>query len=200
MVYNTTKKNNCSFTNGNKVDISQCSNKCYTMTSDGYSTVDKNCITWNTDSKKMGIGIAFRNVDLSNILPVTRTNRSNWHKDELVMIPSILNDKLYSTDNTVKVGDSKTENTVVSVTESGGNDIYNDDHLEASYKLTTETIKGIKSYNRIEQSNGGYLNNTSISCKEVKYPNGGTYYKCGSSFLTNEMKNKYDALIKKGGN
>ena len=105
-----------------------------------------------------------------------------------------------STDNTVKVGDSKTENTVVSVTESGGNDIYNDDHLEASYKLTTETIKGIKSYNRIEQSNGGYLNNTSISCKEVKYPNGGTYYKCGSSFLTNEMKNKYDALIKKGGN
>ena len=199
-VYNTTKKNNCLFTNGNKVDISQCSNKCYTMTSDGYSTVDKNCITWNTDSKKMGIGIAFRNVDLSNILPVTRTNRSNWHKDELVMIPSILNDKLYSTDNTVKVGDSKTENTVVSVTESGGNDIYNDDHLEASYKLTTETIKGIKSYNRIEQSNGGYLNNTSISCKEVKYPNGGTYYKCGSSFLTNEMKNKYDALIKKGGN
>lgn len=199
-VYNTTKKNNCSFTNGNKVDISQCSNKCYTMTSDGYSTVDKNCITWNTDSKKMGIGIAFRNVDLSNILPVTRTNRSNWHKDELVMIPSILNDKLYSTDNTVKVGDSKTENTVVSVTESGGTDIYNDDHLEASYKLTTETIKGIKSYNRIEQSNGGYLNNTSISCKEVKYPNGGTYYKCGSSFLTNEMKNKYDALIKKGGN
>ena len=105
-----------------------------------------------------------------------------------------------STDNTVKVGDSKTENTVVSVTESGGTNIYNDDHLEASYKLTTETIKGIKSYNRIEQSNGGYLNNTSISCKEVKYPNGGTYYKCGSSFLTNEMKNKYDALIKKGGN
>ena len=45
-----------------------------------------------------------------------------------------------------------------------------------------------------------WLNNTSISCKEVKYPNGGTYYKCGSSFLTNEMKNKYDALIKKGGN
>ena len=198
-VYNTTKKNNCSFTNGDNVDISLCSNKCFTMTSDGYSTVDENCITWNTNSKKMGLGIAFRNVDLSNMLPVTRTNRSNWHKDESVMIPSILNDKLNSTDNTVKVGDSETANTVVSVTESSGTDIYNDDHLEASYKLTTDTIKGIKSYNRTEQSNGGYLNNTSISCKEVKYPSGGTYYKCDSSFLTNEMKNKYDALIKKGG-
>ncbi len=194
-VYNTTKKNNCLFATDGKVDISKCSDKCFTMTSDGYSTVDKNCMIWNTDSKKMGLGITFRNVGLAKMFPVTRTNRSNWYKDETVMIPTALINKVDASSGTIKVGDSDTANTLVNITETAGTNIYNSDHLEASYKLTTETIKGIKAYNKTALSNGGYLNDTYMNCVDVNYPTGGKYRKCGSSFLINQMQNTYNAKV-----
>ena len=194
-VYNTIKKNNCSITNSaKKIDITQCSNKCFTMTSNGYSTVDSNCVAWNTNNSKKGLGIVYRNVNLKNMFPVARGNRSNWYDSDLVKVPYLR--------GTVEKSDNVNVGSLVNVTEESGNNIYNDSHLEVSYKLTTETIKSIKEYNKKEQSNGGYLNETLIDCGDdkVSHPSGATYYKCkGSSFL-NMLDDTNGWNAKVGGN
>lgn len=194
-VYNTIKKNNCSITNSaNKIDITQCSNKCFTMTSNGYSTVDSNCVAWNTNNSKKGLGIVYRNVNLKNMFPVARGNRSNWYNSDLVKVPYLR--------GTIEKSDNVNVGSLVNVTEESGNNIYNDSHLEVSYKLTTETIKSIKEYNKKEQSNGGYLNETLIDCGDdkVSHPSGATYYKCkGSSFL-NMLDDTNGWNAKVGGN
>lgn len=194
-VYNTIKKNNCSITNAaNKIDITQCSNKCFTMTSNGYSTVDSNCVAWNTNNSKKGLGIVYRNVNLKNMFPVTRENRSNWYNSDLVKVPYLR--------GTIEKSDNVNVGSLVNVTKESGNNIYNDSHLEVSYKLTTETIKSIKEYNKKEQSNGGYLNETLIDCGDdkVSHPSGATYYKCkGSSFL-NMLDDTNGWNAKVGGN
>ncbi len=194
-VYNTIKKNNCSITNSaKKIDITQCSNKCFTMTSNGYSTVDSNCVAWNTNNNKKGLGIVYRNVNLKNMFPVARGNRSNWYDSDLVKVPYLR--------GTVEKSDNVNVGSLVNVTEESGNNIYNDSHLEVSYKLTTETIKSIKEYNKKEQSNGGYLNETLIDCGDdkVSHPSGATYYKCkGSSFL-NMLDDTNGWNAKVGGN
>lgn len=61
--------------------------------------------------------------------------------------------------------------------------------------MSTETIKKIKKYNK---DNGNtYLNDTANDCNETPRVSGGTYYRCGSSFL-DELKNNYNAKV--GGN
>ncbi len=180
-VYNTTKKNNCLFSENKKIDISKCSDKCFTMTSDGYSTVDSNCINWNTDNTKKGLGMTYRNVSLKNLFPVERGNRSNWYSTEIVKEPYLMKDTTKKNGN-VSVG------SLITKTEGDGNNIYTGGHLEVSYLLTPETIKGIKSYNRSVQDSGGYLNDTTDGCEEVNHPNGGTYYKCESTFLNTTLK------------
>ena len=194
-VYNTIKKNNCSITNDAKeIDITQCSNKCFTMTSDGHSTVDSNCVSWNTNNTKKGLGIVYRNVSLKNMFPVARGNRSNWYSADSVKMPYLR--------GTVEKSDNINVGSLVNITEESGNNIYNDDHLEVSYKLTTETIKSIKEYNKNAQSNGGYLNETLIDCGDdkVTHPSGATYYKCKGSTFLNMLDDTNGWNAKVGGN
>lgn len=186
-VYNTTKKNNCDYKSGGKVDISKCSNACFEVDLEGNTVIDKNCIKWN-ETDKYGLGISYRNVSLKNLFPVARGNRNNWYyKDEINNPYAIKNGiTIKNEKNKITVGD------LIKKTQDIGNGIYNKEHLEASYKLTTQTIKSIKEYNK---NNGNtYLNDTSVDCVEVKRASGGKYYRCGSTFL-NEIRSS-----KVGGN
>lgn len=190
-VYNTTKKNDCGYTKDGKVDFSMCSNACYEIDEEGNTVIDKNCIKWES-SNKHGLGITYRNVSLKNLFPVARGSRSNWYREEEVNNP-------FAIKNGIKVNSEKNEITVgalIEKTQEIGNNIYNKDHLESSYYLSTETIKNIKIYNK---DNGNtYLNDTTNnSCNTISRVSGGTYYRCGSTFL-DDLKNKYNAKV--GGN
>lgn len=189
-VYNTTKKNDCGYTKDGKVDFSMCSNACYEIDDEGNTVIDKNCINWKS-SNKHGLGITYRNVSLKNLFPVARNSRNNWYREEEVNNP-------FAIKNGIIVNSEKNKITVgalIDKTEETGNNIYNKDHLESSYYLSTETIKEIKKYNK---DNGNtYLNDTADKCIPVSRVGGGTYYRCGSFFL-NELKNKYNAKV--GGN
>lgn len=189
-VYNTTKKNDCGYTKDGKVDFSMCSNACYEIDEEGNTVIDKNCINWES-SNKHGLGITYRNVSLKNLFPVARGSRSNWYREEEVNNP-------FAIKNGIKVNSEKNEITVgalIDKIEETGNNIYNKDHLESSYYLSTETIKNIKIYNK---DNGNtYLNDTANNCIKISRVSGGAYYRCGSSFL-DELKNNYNAKV--GGN
>ena len=187
-VYNTTKKNDCGYTKDGKVDFSMCSNACYEIDDEGNTVIDKNCINWKS-SNKHGLGITYRNVSLKNLFPVARNSRNNWYREEEVNNPFAIKNGIIVNSEKIKVG------TLIDKTEETGNNIYNKDHLESSYYLSTETIKEIKKYNK---DNGNtYLNDTADKCIPVSRVGGGTYYRCGSFFL-NELKNKYNAKV--GGN
>lgn len=186
-VYNTIKKNNCDYKSGGKVDISKCSNACFEVDSEGNTVIDKNCVNWS-ETDKYGLGISYRNVSLKNLFPVARGNRNNWYSKNEINNP-------YAVKNGIIVKDEKNKITVgdlIKKTQDVANDIYNKEHLEASYKLTTETIKSIKKYNK--NNGNSYLNDTSVDCVEVKIVSGGKYYRCGSTFL-NEIRSS-----KVGGN
>lgn len=190
-VYNTTKKNDCGYTKDGKVDFSMCSNACYEIDDEGNTVIDKNCINWES-SNKHGLGITYRNVSLKNLFPVARGSRNNWYREEEVNNPFAIKNgiEVNSEDNKIKVG------ALIDKIEETGNNIYNKDHLESSYYLSTETIKNIKIYNK---DNGNtYLNDTTNnSCNTISRVSGGTYYRCGSTFL-DDLKNKYNAKV--GGN
>lgn len=189
-VYNTTKKNDCGYTKDGKIDFSMCSNACYEIDDEGNTVIDKNCINWKS-SNKHGLGITYRNVSLKNLFPVARNSRNNWYYKEEVNNP-------FAIKNGIIVNSEKNKITVgalIDKIEETGNNIYNKDHLESSYYLSTETIKKIKKYNK---DNGNtYLNDTANDCNETPRVSGGTYYRCGSSFL-DELKNNYNAKV--GGN
>ena len=189
-VYNTTKKNDCGYTKDGKVDFSMCSNACYEIDDEGNTVIDKNCINWKS-SNKHGLGITYRNVSLKNLFPVARNSRNNWYREEEVNNP-------FAIKNGIIVNSEKNKITVgalIDKTEETGNNIYNKDHLESSYYLSTKTIKKIKKYNK---DNGNtYLNDTANNCIPVSRVGGGTYYRCGSTFL-DELKNNYNAKV--GGN
>lgn len=189
-VYNTTKKNDCGYTKDGKVDFSMCSNACYEIDEEGNTVIDKNCINWES-SNKHGLGLSYRNVSLKNLFPVARGSRSNWYYKEEVNNP-------FAIKNGIIVNSEKNKITVgalIEKTQETGNNIYNKDHLESSYYLSTETIKKIKKYNK---DNGNtYLNDTANNCIKISRVSGGTYYRCGSSFL-DELKNNYNAKV--GGN
>lgn len=189
-VYNTTKKNDCGYTKDGKVDFSMCSNACYEIDEEGNAVIDKNCINWES-SNKHGLGLSYRNVSLKNLFPVARGSRSNWYYKEEVNNPFAIKNGIIvnSEKNKIKVGD------LIEKTQEIGNNIYNKDHLESSYYLSTETIKKIKKYNK---DNGNtYLNDTANNCIKISRVSGGAYYRCGSSFL-DELKNNYNAKV--GGN
>ena len=189
-VYNTTKKNDCGYTKDGKVDFSMCSNACYEIDDEGNTVIDKNCINWES-SNKHGLGITYRNVSLKNLFPVARGSRNNWYREEEVNNP-------FAIKNGIIVNSEKNKITVgalIDKTKEIGNNIYNKDHLESSYYLSTKTIKKIKKYNK---DNGNtYLNDTANNCIPVSRVGGGTYYRCGSTFL-DELKNNYNAKV--GGN
>lgn len=189
-VYNTTKKNDCEYTKDGKVDFSMCSNACYEIDEEGNTVIDKNCINWES-SNKHGLGLSYRNVSLKNLFPVARGSRSNWYYKEEVNNP-------FAIKNGIIVNSEKNKITVgalIEKTQEIGNNIYNKDHLESSYYLSTETIKKIKKYNK---DNGNtYLNDTANNCIKISRVSGGTYYRCGSTFL-DELKNNYNAKV--GGN
>lgn len=184
-VYNTTKKYNCDYTSNGKIDLSKCSNACFEIDNEGNTVVDKNCINWKSKNK-YGLGITYRNVSLKNLFPVARNSRNNWYYKEEVNNPfAIVNSKKKK----IKVG------ALIEKTQEIGNNIYNKDHLESSYYLSTETIKKIKKYNKDNGST--YLNDTANNCIKISRVSGGTYYRCGSTFL-DELKNNYNAKV--GGN
>lgn len=189
-VYNTTKKYDCDYTSNGKIDLSKCSNACFEIDNEGNSVVDKNCIKWKSKNK-YGLGITYRNVSLKNLFPVARNSRNNWYYKEEVNNP-------FAIKNGIIVNSEKNKITVgalIDKTEEIGNNIYNKDHLESSYYLSTKTIKKIKKYNK---DNGNtYLNDTANNCIPVSRVGGGTYYRCGSTFL-DELKNNYNAKV--GGN
>lgn len=144
-VYNTIKNNNCE----NSSDLSQCSNKCFIVDDDGYSHLDPNCITWNTKSK-VKFGLNYRNISLENMFPVTRDGRNNWYKYNIVSNP------FAKSKDGMTISDAEPTITVedlINTTESTGNDIYNDKHLEGKYVLTPETIKNIREYNKSKSNN-----------------------------------------------
>lgn len=187
-VYNTTKKYDCDYTSNGKIDLSKCSNACFEIDNEGNAVVDKNCINWKSKNK-YGLGITYRNVSLKNLFPVGRNSRNNWYYNEEVNNPFAMKNGIIVNSEKIKVG------TLIDKTEETGNNIYNKDHLESSYYLSTETIKEIKKYNK---DNGNtYLNDTADKCIPVSRVGGGTYYRCGSSFL-NELKNIYNSKV--GGN
>ncbi len=189
-VYNTTKKYDCDYTSNGKIDLSKCSNACFEIDNEGNAVVDKNCINWKSKNK-YGLGITYRNVSLKNLFPVARNSRNNWYYKEEVNNP-------FAIKNGIIVNSEKNKITVgalIDKTEEIGNNIYNKDHLESSYYLSTKTIKKIKKYNK---DNGNtYLNDTANNCIPVSRVGGGTYYRCGSTFL-DELKNNYNAKV--GGN
>lgn len=189
-VYNTTKKNDCEYTKDGKVDFSMCSNACYEIDEEGNTVIDKNCINWES-SNKHGLGLSYRNVSLKNLFPVARGSRSNWYYKEEVNNPFAIKKGIIvnSEKNKITVG------ALIEKTQEIGNNIYNKDHLESSYYLSTEIIKKIKKYNK---DNGNtYLNDTANNCIKISRVSGGAYYRCGSSFL-DELKNNYNAKV--GGN
>lgn len=187
-VYNTTKKYDCDYTSNGKIDLSKCSNACFEIDNEGNAVVDKNCINWKSKNK-YGLGITYRNVSLKNLFPVDRNSRNNWYYNEEVNNPFAMKNGIIVNSEKIKVG------TLIDKTEETGNNIYNKDHLESSYYLSTETIKEIKKYNK---DNGNtYLNDTADKCIPVSRVGGGTYYRCGSTFL-NELKNIYNSKV--GGN
>lgn len=187
-VYNTTKKYDCDYTSNGKIDLSKCSNACFEIDNEGNAVVDKNCINWKSKNK-YGLGITYRNVSLKNLFPVDRNSRNNWYYNEEVNNPFAMKNGIIVNSEKIKVG------TLIDKIEETGNNIYNKDHLESSYYLSTETIKEIKKYNK---DNGNtYLNDTADKCIPVSRVGGGTYYRCGSSFL-NELKNIYNSKV--GGN
>lgn len=189
-VYNTTKKNDCEYTKDGKVDFSMCSNACYEIDEEGNTVIDKNCINWES-SNKHGLGLSYRNVSLKNLFPVARGSRSNWYYKEEVNNPFAIKKGIIvnSEKNKITVG------ALIEKTQEIGNNIYNKDHLESSYYLSTEIIKKIKKYNK---DNGNtYLNDTANNCIKISRVSGGAYYRCGSTFL-DELKNNYNAKV--GGN
>ena len=187
-VYNTTKKYDCDYTSNGKIDLSKCSNACFEIDNEGNAVVDKNCINWKSKNK-YGLGITYRNVSLKNLFPVARNSRNNWYYKEEVNNPFAMKNGIIVNSEKIKVG------TLIDKTEETGNNIYNKDHLESSYYLSTETIKKIKKYNK---DNGNtYLNDTANNCIKISRVSGGTYYRCGSTFL-DELKNNYNAKV--GGN
>lgn len=189
-VYNTTKKNDCGYTKDGKVDFSRCSNACYEIDEEGNTVIDKNCINWES-SNKHGLGITYRNVSLKNLFPVARGSRSNWYREEYVNNPFAIKNGIIVNSKKKKI----TVGALIEKTQEIGNNIYNKDHLESSYYLSTETIKKIKKYNKDNGST--YLNDTANNCIKISRVSGGTYYRCGSSFL-DELKNNYNAKV--GGN
>lgn len=189
-VYNTTKKNDCEYTKDGKVDFSMCSNACYEIDEEGNTVIDKNCINWES-SNKHGLGLSYRNVSLKNLFPVARGSRSNWYYKEEVNNPFAIKNGIIVNSKKKKI----TVGALIEKTQETGNNIYNKDHLESSYYLSTKTIKKIKKYNK---DNGNtYLNDTANNCIKISRVSGGTYYRCGSSFL-DELKNNYNAKV--GGN
>lgn len=189
-VYNTTKKYDCDYTSNGKIDLSKCSNACFEIDNEGNAVVDKNCINWKSKNK-YGLGITYRNVSLKNLFPVTRNSRNNWYYNEEVNNPFAIKNGIIVNSKKKKI----TVGTLIEKTQEIGNNIYNKDHLESSYYLSTETIKKIKKYNK---DNGNtYLNDTANNCIPVSRVGGGTYYRCGSTFL-DELKNNYNAKV--GGN
>lgn len=189
-VYNTTKKNDCEYTKDGKVDFSMCSNACYEIDEEGNTVIDKNCINWES-SNKHGLGLSYRNVSLKNLFPVARGSRSNWYYKEEVNNPFAIKNGIIVNSKKKKI----TVGALIEKTQEIGNNIYNKDHLESSYYLSTKTIKKIKKYNK---DNGNtYLNDTANNCIKISRVSGGTYYRCGSSFL-DELKNNYNAKV--GGN
>ena len=189
-VYNTTKKYNCDYTSNGKIDLSKCSNACFEIDNEGNTVVDKNCINWKSKNK-YGLGITYRNVSLKNLFPVARNSRNNWYYNEEVNNPFAMKNGIIvnSKKKKIKVG------ALIEKTQEIGNNIYNKDHLESSYYLSTETIKKIKKYNKDNGST--YLNDTANNCIKISRVSGGTYYRCGSTFL-DELKNNYNAKV--GGN
>lgn len=189
-VYNTTKKNDCEYTKDGKVDFSMCSNACYEIDQEGNTVIDKNCINWES-SNKHGLGLSYRNVSLKNLFPVARGSRSNWYYKEEVNNPFAIKNGIIVNSKKKKI----TVGALIEKTQEIGNNIYNKDHLESSYYLSTKTIKKIKKYNK---DNGNtYLNDTANNCIKISRVSGGTYYRCGSTFL-DELKNNYNAKV--GGN
>lgn len=189
-VYNTTKKNDCEYTKDGKVDFSMCSNACYEIDEEGNTVIDKNCINWES-SNKHGLGLSYRNVSLKNLFPVARGSRSNWYYKEEVNNPFAIKNGIIVNSKKKKI----TVGALIEKTQEIGNNIYNKDHLESSYYLSTKTIKKIKKYNK---DNGNtYLNDTANNCIKISRVSGGTYYRCGSTFL-DELKNNYNAKV--GGN
>lgn len=189
-VYNTTKKNDCEYTKDGKVDFSMCSNACYEIDEEGNTVIDKNCINWES-SNKHGLGLSYRNVSLKNLFPVARGSRSNWYYKEEVNNPFAIKNGIIVNSKKKKI----TVGALIEKTQETGNNIYNKDHLESSYYLSTKTIKKIKKYNK---DNGNtYLNDTANNCIKISRVSGGTYYRCGSTFL-DELKNNYNAKV--GGN
>ncbi len=189
-MYNTTKKYNCDYTSNGKIDLSKCSNACFEIDNEGNTVVDKNCINWKSKNK-YGLGITYRNVSLKNLFPVARNSRNNWYYNEEVNNPFAMKNGIIvnSKKKKIKVG------ALIEKTQEIGNNIYNKDHLESSYYLSTETIKKIKKYNKDNGST--YLNDTANNCIKISRVSGGTYYRCGSTFL-DELKNNYNAKV--GGN
>lgn len=189
-VYNTTKKNDCGYTKDGKVDFSMCSNACYEIDDEGNTVIDKNCINWES-SNKHGLGLSYRNVSLKNLFPVARNSRNNWYYKEEVNNPFAIKNGIIDRSKNSKI----TVGALIEKTQETGNNIYNKDHLESSYYLSTETIKKIKKYNKDNGST--YLNDTANNCIKISRVSGGTYYRCGSTFL-DELKNNYNAKV--GGN
>ena len=189
-VYNTTKKNDCDYTSNGKIDLSKCSNACFEIDNEGNAVVDKNCINWKSKNK-YGLGITYRNVSLKNLFPVARNSRNNWYYKEEVNNPFAIKNGIIVNSKKKKI----TVGALIEKTQETGNNIYNKDHLESSYYLSTKTIKKIKKYNK---DNGNtYLNDTANNCIKISRVSGGTYYRCGSTFL-DELKNNYNAKV--GGN
>lgn len=180
-VYNIIKKNNCDTTKD-----ANCENICFEIDSEGNTIIDENCIMWASNGS-VSLGFDYRNVSLLDMFPVARGTVNNWYPSLAVTTknPYYLKNGLpvAGEEENISVGD------LITKTETTGNDIYNDDHLEGRYELTTDTINSIRDYNK----NNDYLNNTTYGCSKVTLPNGTSYYECKSTF----MRDYFDS---KGGN
>jgi len=73
------------------------------------------------------------------------------------------------------------ENSYPTILEEEGDGDGIDSYLEYSFTLTKEGIKKIRQYNDEEESNGGYLNETTKDCEYNE--DDGIFYNCKSTFL-----------------
>lgn len=182
-------------------------NPCFYVDKDGYAIEDENCIksiegsdgnsgtpggstSTPGENKKYSLGITYRNIGLTDMFPVKRSGKTNWYRGNTVVNPFAVKDGLNISGekSTISVGK------LIDKTENIGDNIYNDEHLEKSYYLSTDTIEKIKEYNKTTGYN--YLNNTvkGGSCVLEENSTYGQYYKCKSTFL-DKMKNEYNALV-----
>lgn len=174
-VYNTTKYYDCETNESDgTTNLNKCKNPCYNLV-DGVPVIDDSCDIWTPrDDDSKTYGFIYRNVDVGNLFPgqSIRDTGINWSSKQDVI------DDIQATASKIYV---------------------TDDYLEYRYVLTPNNIKEIREYNKNQNPNGGYLNETLINCT-LEDDSGGlkAFTNCKSTFLKEIKEGRFGNIAVSG--